>query len=228
MAARSSRRKCCSRSTRSATGRAASAIPTASVKTPDGFPAAYKQMSDDGWMAMSADPAMGRAGPSARRLDAVPGDVLVGQHGVLDVSGPDARRCRGDPGRRIGRAEEDLPAQHDDRQMVGHHEPDRAAVRHGSGPDPHQGGSAAGRQLQDHRPEDLDLRRRAGPRREHHPARAGAHRGRAGRHQGHLALHRAEVHGQRGWLAGRAQRVPVRRPRREDGHPRQRDLRDEL
>src|SRR5690606_38173718 len=33
-----------------------------SVKTPDGFPAAFKQMSDDGWMAMSADPQWGGQG----------------------------------------------------------------------------------------------------------------------------------------------------------------------
>jgi alkylation response protein AidB-like acyl-CoA dehydrogenase len=36
--------------------------PDASVKTPDGFPAAYKQMSDDGWMAISADPQWGGQG----------------------------------------------------------------------------------------------------------------------------------------------------------------------
>ena len=34
----------------------------ASVKTPDGFPAAYKQMSEDGWMAISADPQWGGQG----------------------------------------------------------------------------------------------------------------------------------------------------------------------
>ncbi len=34
----------------------------ASVKTPDGFPGAYKQMSQDGWMSMSADPQYGGQG----------------------------------------------------------------------------------------------------------------------------------------------------------------------
>ena len=34
----------------------------ASVKTPDGFPAAYKKMSEDGWMAVSADPQWGGQG----------------------------------------------------------------------------------------------------------------------------------------------------------------------
>jgi alkylation response protein AidB-like acyl-CoA dehydrogenase len=36
--------------------------PDASVKTPDGFPAAYKQMSEDGWMAISADQQWGGQG----------------------------------------------------------------------------------------------------------------------------------------------------------------------
>ncbi len=36
--------------------------PDASVKTPDGFRAAFKQMSDDGWMAMSADQQWGGQG----------------------------------------------------------------------------------------------------------------------------------------------------------------------
>jgi alkylation response protein AidB-like acyl-CoA dehydrogenase len=36
--------------------------PDGSVTTPKGFPAAYKQMSDDGWMAISADPEWGGQG----------------------------------------------------------------------------------------------------------------------------------------------------------------------
>ena len=36
--------------------------PDGSVTTPNGFPAAYKQMSDDGWMAISADPQWGGQG----------------------------------------------------------------------------------------------------------------------------------------------------------------------
>jgi len=36
--------------------------PDASVKTPDGFPAAFKKMSEDGWMAMSADQQWGGQG----------------------------------------------------------------------------------------------------------------------------------------------------------------------
>ena len=36
--------------------------PDGSVTTPKGFPAAYKQMSEDGWMAISADPQWGGQG----------------------------------------------------------------------------------------------------------------------------------------------------------------------
>ncbi len=96
------------------------------------------------------------------------------------------------------------------------------------GPAAHQGGEAGRRQLQDHRHQDLHLGRRARSGRQHHPSGAGAHRRRARRHQGHLAVRGAEDHGQGRRLAGRAQRRLLRLDRREDGHPRQRHLRDEL
>lgn len=37
-------------------------LPDGSVVTPDGFPQAYRQMSEDGWMAISADPKWGGQG----------------------------------------------------------------------------------------------------------------------------------------------------------------------
>ncbi len=92
-------------------------------------------------------------------------------------------------------------------ELVRHHEPDRAALRHRSRPAADQGGAAGGRQLQDLRPEDLHLRRRARPDRQHRPSGAGPHRRRARGHQGHLALHRAEVPGQ-GKTARRAPATP--------------------
>ena len=71
------------------------------------------------------------------------------------------------------------------------------------------------RQLQDHRHQDLHLRRRARPRRQHRPSRARAHRRRAGGHQGHLAVRRAEDPAQRRRLARRAQRAcPAARSKR--------------
>ncbi len=60
--------------------------------------------------------------------------------------------------------------------------------------------------LQDHRHQDLHLRRRARSLREHRPPGAGAHRRRAGRHQGHLAVRGAEGDGRGRRLTGRAQR----------------------
>ena len=129
---------------------------------------------------------------------------------------------------RHGRAEGGLPAEDDRGPLDRHDESHRAALRHRSRAPAHQGGEAGRRQLQDHRHQDLHLRRRARPRREHRASRAGAHRGRARGHPGHHAVHRAEDSAQRGRLARRAQRGLLRLDRGEDGHPRQLDLRDEL
>ena len=168
----------------------------------------------------------GPAGDADRRVvNEIP---LLGQHGLRHVSGPDAGRDRRAARARLARAEGELSAEDGRRRMDRHHEPDRAALRHRSRPVAHQGGEAGRRQLQDHRHQDLHLGRRARPGREHRPSGAGAHRRRAGRHQGHLAVRRAEVHGQGRRLARRAQRRHLRLDRREDGHPRQFDLRDEL
>ena len=112
--------------------------------------------------------------------------------------------------------------------MDRHHEPDRTALRHRSRAAAHQGGEARRRQLQDHRHQDLHLRRRARSGRQHHPPGARAHRRRARRHQRYFAVRGAEDHGQRRRLAGRGQRRLLRLARREDGHPRQRHLRHEL
>ena len=55
----------------------------------------------------------------------------------------------------------DLPAEDGRGRLDRHHEPDRAALRHRPRPAAHQGRAAGRRQLQDLRPEDLHLRRRA-------------------------------------------------------------------
>ena len=125
-------------------------------------------------------------------------------------------------------AEGALSAEDGDRRMDRHHEPDRAALRHRSRPDPHQGGEAGRRQLPDHRHQDLHLGRRARSRRQYRASRAGAHRRRARGHQGPLAVRGAEIRAQGGRLARRPQRRHLRLDRREDGHSRQLDLRHEL
>ena len=128
------------------------------------------------------------------------------QSRLLDVSGPGAGRGGGGAPARLRRAQEEVPTKDDNRRMGRHHESDRAALRHRSRPVAHQGGEAAGWQLQAQRHQDLHFRRRAGSDREHHPSRARAHRRRAGRHQGHFALHRAEGAGERRRLARRQER----------------------
>ena len=131
---------------------------------------------------------------------------------------------------RLGGAEEDLPAEDDRRRVDRHDEPDRAALRHRSRPAAHQGGDAGRRQLQDHRHQDLHLRRRARSRREHRPSGAGAHRRRAARARKGISLFIVPKIPGRSRTASLGARngVVLRLDRREDGHPRQFHLRDEL
>ena len=56
----------------------------ASVKTPDGFPDAYKQFVEDA--------GNGRTGPAQRALDCDQRNDVISQYGFRDVSGPDLRR----------------------------------------------------------------------------------------------------------------------------------------
>ena len=199
-----------------------------SVTTPKGFKEAFKQVSrrrlaravgaDGIWRAGAA----GHAEPGRHRIPE------LGQHGVFDVWRPDHGRDRGADRARQARTEEDVRAEDGGRRMDRHHEPDRAAMRHGSGPAAHQGRQAGRRQLQDHGHQDLHLGRRARSGRQHHPSGAGAHRGRTSRHQGRVAVRGAEDPGQCRRLARRAQRRFLRLDRAQDGHPRQFHLRDEL
>ena len=156
-------------------------------------------MRDGGWIALDADPNYGGQGmpcdPEPRRR----ARCSFRQHGVPDVRGPDAWRDLGAPrARRRDEQKADLPAEDDRGPLDRHDEPDRAAMRHRPGPDPHQGRTAGGRHLPHHRPEDLDLGRRARHVRQHRPPRAGQDPGRARGREGHLPLHRAEVPRERG------------------------------
>ena len=199
-----------------------------SVTTPKGFKEAFKQVAEGGWLGLSAPTRIWRAGTAG---DAEPGRhriPVVRQYGVFDVWRPDHGRDRGADRARQARTEEDVRAEDGGGRMDRHHEPDRAAMRHRSGPVAHQGGQAGRRQLQDHGHQDLHLGRRARSRRQHHPSGAGPDRGRARRHQGRVAVRGAENPGQCRRLAGRAQRRVLRLDRAQDGHPRQFHLRDEL
>ena len=95
-----------------------------------------------GWTAMTCDPEYGGQGLPATVGFAVTGDDHRLEPGLRHVSRPQPRRLRGAGAARLGRAEEALPAQAHRRHLVGHHVPDRAAVRHRPRPDAHQGRAA--------------------------------------------------------------------------------------
>ena len=60
----SSPRRCCSRSTASATWKAARAHDDGSVTTPKGFKDAYQQLVEGGWIGLSAPTEYRRPGPA--------------------------------------------------------------------------------------------------------------------------------------------------------------------
>ena len=83
------------------------------------------------------------------------------------------------------------------------------------GPVAHQGGETGRRQLQDHRHQDIHLRRRARSLRQHRASCARAHRRRAGRYQGHFFVRGAQGDGQGRRLARRrATACPAARSKR--------------
>jgi alkylation response protein AidB-like acyl-CoA dehydrogenase len=179
MAGRYSQAKCCSRSMRSATGRAASGNPDASVTTPKGFKEAFKQMSDDGWMAISADPQWG--GQGLPRVVSIPFLEMCSSANMAFSMYPGLTRGAAEA-IQVGGSDEQKKTYLTNMmtgKWAGTMNLTEPQCGTDLGPHPHQGGSAARWNLQDHRPEDLDLGRRAGPHREHHPACAGPHRGRA-------------------------------------------------
>ena len=186
-----------------------------SVTTPTGFKDAFKQLVEGGWIGISVPAEFGGQGLPATLTEVGQRIPLLGQHGLRHVSGPHAGRHRRAARACLAGAEDEISAEDGGGRMDRHHEPDRAALRHRSRPVAHQGGEAERRQLQDHRHQDLHLRRRARSGREHRPSGAGAHRRRARRHQGHLAVRGAEVHGQRRRLAwARATACPAARSKR--------------
>ncbi len=165
--------------------------PGGAVRTPDGFPAAWRAFVEGGWPALPCAPEDGGQG-LPQLLNAALYEMLGRRQPRLDdVSRPAARRLRGDPPPRRAGAARALPAQGGQRRMAGDDEPDRAARRQRPRPDPHPlraaGCGRAGRQRRSghgHRPEDLHLRRRPGHDGQHRPPGAGAPARRAGRHQG--------------------------------------------
>ena len=131
------------------------------VRTPTGFKAAFEALKEGGWTALDCDPDYGGQGLPYLMGTAV-GEIFVsanmafnmyqglthGAYSAIHAHGTDEQKATYLP------------------KMVSlrldrHDEPDRAALRHRSGADAHQGRTAGRWQLQDHRAEDLHLGRRA-------------------------------------------------------------------
>ena len=72
-----------------------------SVTTPKGFKDAYKQIVEGGWIGISVPGGVRRPGPAGDLDRDRQRILLLGQHGVRDVPGPDARRHRGNIGARL-------------------------------------------------------------------------------------------------------------------------------
>ena len=140
----------------------------------------------------------------------------------LDHGARPAARClRVHQAPRLARAEGTLPGEGRDRRMAGHHVPDGTARGVRPRPVPHQGGSAGRRALRVERHQDLHLRRRTRPDRQHRAPGAGAPARQPARSQGPVAVPDPEV------LRGRFQkRRGLRAHRGKDGPARQPDLRD--
>src|SRR5262249_32473928 len=125
-------------------------------------------------------------------------------------------------------AEEKIRAKNGGRRLDWHDESHRAALRHRSWPAAYESSETERRKLQDHRYQNFYLCGRARPFAEHHPSRPRPYRRRAGGYEGYIAVRGAEVSCKGRWLNRRAQRSHLRLNRRENGHPRQFDLRYEL
>ena len=123
------------------------------------------------------------------------GDALRREHRVQHVPGPRLRRGRGHRRSSARPEQKKLYCREHVQRHVGRHDvPHRAAGRQRrrlARRRPRR--SNADGTLHDPRHEDLHLRRRPRPRREHHPPGARARRRRARRHEGPHALHRAEA-----------------------------------
>ncbi len=178
---RSSARRCCSRSTASATLEGCTRHDDGRVTTPTGFKEAFAQLREGGWIGISAPAEFGGQGLPMTMTTLVNEFQCSANMAFAMYPRPDAGRDRGaDRACRAGAEGRRILPKMMHRRLDRHHEPDRAALRHRSRPAAHQGGAAAGRQLQDHRHQDLHLGRRARPGGQHRPPGAGAHRGRAG------------------------------------------------
>ena len=78
------------------------------VTTPKGFKEAFKQIAEGGWIGLVGADGIRRPGPAVHADQARQRIPALGQHGVRDVSGPDAGRHRGAAGARLAGAEDSI------------------------------------------------------------------------------------------------------------------------
>ncbi len=173
-----------------------------SVTTPPGFKDAWDQFTANGWTTLVGARGIWRTGPAAGGLDRGVRIPLLGQSQLRNVQRPDPGRDCGAGREGLGRAEADLSAEHGQRPLDRHDEPDGAALRHRPRPPEDPRRSEPGRQLFADRHKDLHLVGRARPQREHHPHGDRQDRRCAGQCERHFAVRRAQVPRQRGRFGG--------------------------
>ena len=139
------------------------------VRTPKGFKEAYKAYSEAGWGGLGAPEEHGGAGMppiitmavsemgmSANQSLAMYPMLTAGAYGALLATGADWMKQHIVPKMVSG-------------EWAGTMCLTEPGCRHRPAPDEDQGGGAARRHLHDERHQDLHLRRRPGPDRQHHP-----------------------------------------------------------
>ena len=112
-----------------------------SVTTPKGFKEAYRQYADGGWMGISAPAEFGGQGLPETLTVTVNEFMAAANMAFAMYPGLTQGAIAALHRPRHARAEGDLSAAHDRRQMDRHHEPDRAALRHRPRALAHQGGA---------------------------------------------------------------------------------------
>ena len=117
------------------------------VRTPRGFQAAYATFRAGGWTGVAAAPEWG--GQGLPKLVNLALDEMFSSANFSFATYPGLSQGAYDALARHAdqRLQGDLPAQARRRLLVGHHVPDRAAMRHRPRPDPHQGRAGGRRQL---------------------------------------------------------------------------------
>ena len=131
---------------------------TASCARRKGFKEAYAKFREGGWTGLAGRPRIRRPGPAETGQRRARGDDLLAptsRSACIPASATaPTTRSRAHADREL---QADLPAEARRRHLVGHHVPDRAAMRHRPRPDPHQGRAGGRRQLPHHRHQDLHL-----------------------------------------------------------------------